>query len=181
MGISFKYLSITDDKLYEIPKTKISDGKMFKIELAGKTVLNVGLYYEVKDRKPFKVIRFDFNRVSFDKNGVYDYEKEFLSGEGRREMAYVSNFHDNGDEPFPLPIPKALASPTEIEINTIKEYLNRKYPSLLNNSPNAIEIAIMEEVERYQKKINRLKKSHKRKHGDGSTASDMSTSFGGPL
>lgn len=165
MGVSMKVLCIHNDEVFEIPLTKIKDGKMVKSELAGQTVLMLQISHSTKNRKPYDIFKIDFLKVSFDKNGIYDFRAEMLSEEGFRDFAYVSNWLTEalGEKSKPLPIPKAPVLPSDHEVNLIKTHLNKKYPKLLENKPHAIEFAIAQEKELYNEKIEKLKRSYKNK------------------
>lgn len=159
MSVSYKIICVYDNKVFEIPKTKIENGKMKSNKLAGKTVLKMELIYKIKNRKPFLPIRILFNKVTFDNDGIYDIE--YSSKENNIKMEYAFADILNGLESSPLPIPIAPTIPTENEIELFKEYLNLKYPALLENEPYAIENAIIISKERHKENIQKLIKSHR--------------------
>ncbi len=157
--MSVKYICILDETIYEIPVSKIKNGRFPKPELAGQTVIMMEMIYQIKDRRPFKIVRIIFNRVSFDENGIYDIHADSVSKEFGVKLEYIFQL-DQYSEPLPIPIAPIL--PTKKEIATIKLYLNRKYTALLENSPNAIEYSIALLKDRHEKEIKMMKESHKR-------------------
>lgn len=157
MGI--KYLCVYDGNVYEIPVYKIKDGKFPKKELAGRTVIMMEMIYETKNRRPYKIVRVAFDRVSFDENGIYDVRKDSASEVIGVKLEYMySKFHKKNE---PLPIPIAPVIPSGEEVKIIKEYLKKKYPILYANSSNAIEEWIEEAKEQHQKEIVMMKESHR--------------------
>lgn len=150
-----KYLYVLDGVVYEIPISRIKNGEVVNVELAGKTVLMMELIYETKDRKPFKLSRIVFEDIIFDCDGIYNFGDSIAS---KSIIEYA--FSGIGMESAPLPIPIAPTIPTE-EVISIKNYLNRKYPYLLINSPVAIEQSIAKSIEHHKERINKMKESHK--------------------
>lgn len=63
-----KYLCILKENVVEIPVSKIKNGKMIKSELSGETVLMMEIIYETENRKPFKIVNINFDKVTFDQN-----------------------------------------------------------------------------------------------------------------
>lgn len=163
-----KMLYISDNEIYEIPISKIKDGKIVKRELSGKVVLEMEILYVTENRKPYEFNRILFNRITFDDNGVYDIRAAMLSPEEQTRFAYMNlgitevTQDITGIEDNPLPIPKAPTTPTEQEIINIKDYLNRKYPMLLHNSPDAIEYAIFRDKEVHKEQIKKMKQTYRR-------------------
>jgi hypothetical protein len=149
---SFKYLCVVKENVFEIPRTKIRDRKIIKKEFAGLNGLRLEMSYVIKNKKPDYIVRVLFERITFDESGVLDFNLSRLE----RKRFYDYAFSD-GD---PLPIPKAAVFPTESELVPKKEFLNRKYPSLLKNDPYAIEFAILESKERYKENKMKFKRSH---------------------
>lgn len=157
MGI--KYLCVFDGKVYEIPVYKIKDGKFPKKELAGQTVIMMEMIYETKNRRPYKIVRIAFDRVSFDENGIYDVRKDAASEVIGVKLEYMySKLHKKTE---PLPIPIAPVIPTDEEVKIIKQHLQKKYPILYKNSSNAIEEWIREAEEQHKKEIHMMKESHR--------------------
>lgn len=160
MGVSVKYICINNDKVLEIPKSKIKRGKMLKPELANQTVKMIELIYETIDRKPGRIIRMNIDEVSFDNEGIYDIDDDSVSEKTRVKLEYaLTDFFPES----PLPIPLAPIILTESEIELLKAYFNKKYPLLLTNSPNVIEESIRKAKENYQMQIEKMKRSHKSK------------------
>lgn len=157
MSVSMKNICVYDDKVYEIPLTKIKNGKMEAPKLAGKTVLKVELIYEIKNRKPYKPLRILFDKITFNDDGIYEISES--SAENQIKLEYI--FAGIGPESSPLPIPIAPVIPSVKEIELLKEHLNRKYPALLENNRYAIEDAINESVEFHKENIGKMKRSHR--------------------
>lgn len=157
MGI--KYLCVFDGNVYEIPVYKIKDGKFPKKELAGKTVIMMEMIYETKNRRPYKIVRIAFDRVSFDDEGIYDVRKDSASEVIGVKLEYMySKLNKKLD---PLPIPIAPVIPTDEEVKIIKAYISKKYPILCKNSSNIIEKWIKEANEQHKKEIDMMKESHR--------------------
>lgn len=89
MGVSVKYICINNDKVLEIPKSKIKRGKMLKPELANQTVKMIELIYETIDRKPGRIIRMNIDEVSFDNEGIYDIDDDSVSEKMRVKLEYA--------------------------------------------------------------------------------------------
>src|SRR5690625_2380188 len=156
-----KYLCILKDKVVEIPISKIKNGKKIKKELSGKAVLKVEMIYETENRKPFKIVNMNFNKITFDKYGVYDVNNASISKNFQVKLEYIFSDFSNVDEIKALPIPIAPSIPTNEEILIIKTYLDNKYPLLLKNSPKAMENSIYRMRKIHEKEINTFKESHK--------------------
>lgn len=157
--MGMKYLCVYDGNVYEIPVYKIKDGKFPKKELAGKTVIMMEMIYETKNRRPYKITRIAFDRVSFDNNGIYDVGKEDTSEVIGVKLEYMySKLHKTSE---PLPIPIAPVIPSDEEVKIIKDYLRKKYPILYENSSNVIEEWINNAKEQHQKEIRMMKESHR--------------------
>lgn len=72
MGERTKYLCVSEEKIVEIPISKIKNGVMEKPELANQTLLMMQLVDETENRKPYKILDISFENVSFAENGKYD-------------------------------------------------------------------------------------------------------------
>jgi len=161
-----KYVCVSEGKAYEIPLSKIKDGKVFDSRLSDQTVLRMELVYVTQNRNPYEIVRILFDRIAFDKAGIYDIGAAVLSDEFRVEFDYATRESTKliseitGTTPHPLPIPKAPIIPTNEDIAIIKAYLNKKYPLLLKNSPSALEESIQIAKEHHKEKIKQMKKSY---------------------
>jgi hypothetical protein len=153
MSVSFIYLCVVKEKIFEIPKNKIRDRIITKKELSGQDILRLEIIYDIENKKPNNIIRILFEMMSFDRNGVCNFRRK------REESKRIYDYAFGDNQPA-LPIPKALVFPTKSEIKTIKHYLNRKYPALLKNKPYAIELAILDCKEQYKQNIHKFIKSH---------------------
>lgn len=153
-------MCVLDEEVYEIPFYKIKNDKFPRAELACQTVIMMEMTYETRNRKPFKINRITFDRVSFDDQGIYDSRGASNTKEFGVKLEYLFfNLYETFD---PLPIPIAPIIPTEKEIAAIKAYLDRKYPALLRNSPTAIEHWILKRIENHRKEIKMMKASHRK-------------------
>jgi hypothetical protein len=153
-----KIVCIAENCVVEIPESKTKGNKWIKPELANKSTLTVEISYETENRKPFKIIHLGFDRISFNEQGIYNFEEAMISEEARVNSDYMWSFLS---EKKPLPIPIAPVIPTKEEMLTIKNYLNNKYPLLLKNTPDAIELTIDRIKERHNENIENFKKSNK--------------------
>ena len=155
-----KFLCILKDQVVEIPVSKIKNGKIIKNELSGETVLKVEMIYETENRKPLKIVNMNFNKITFDRHGVYDVNNTSASKNFQVKLEYIFSHFSNADEIKALPIPIAPSIPTDEEVLTIKTYLDKKYPLLLTNSPRAMEDSIYRMKKIHKKEIETFKKSH---------------------
>ncbi|SLL37277.1 Uncharacterised protein [Mycobacteroides abscessus subsp. abscessus] len=157
-----KYLCVSKGKVVEIPVSKIKNSKMIKTELSGETVLMMEMIYETENRKPFKIGKIHFDKVTFNQDGIYDIQATSTKYfQIKLEYAF-SDIH-NTIESKSLPIPIAPCIPTEEEIQAIKIYIDRKYPFLLINSPRVIENSISKSKEIHKEEIKKFKESHRNK------------------
>jgi hypothetical protein len=79
-----KVFCLSDDSnVHEIPMKNIRDSKIICEYLSGKSVLEVQIVYQSKNRKPYKLIDIYFERISFNSKGVYDVSAALLSPENR--------------------------------------------------------------------------------------------------
>lgn len=146
--------------VYEIPVKQIDEGKVEKPNLSNQEVLMVTLAYETENRKSYRLVQIRFERVVFNENGICDFKEEHLSDKNRVLLEYAMSGISTG-ESQPLPIPPAPIIPSEKEIQSIKSYLNRKYPLLLKNSPDAINDSIRKSKKVHEENIKKLKESHR--------------------
>jgi len=65
-------ICVSEEKIVEIPISKIKNGVMEKPELANQTLLMMQLVDETENRKPYKILHISFENVSFAENGKYD-------------------------------------------------------------------------------------------------------------
>jgi hypothetical protein len=162
MGHSVKYILVFNNNVLEVPMSKLNKGKFINPELSNQNVLKIEMIYETNNRKPYNIIRILFDRINFDKNGVY-YMDDSLTEENSIKLEYVMySINSELIDPQPLPIPKAPIIPSKGEIEIIKGYLTKKYPFLLNNSPNALEYWIKRSKEIYEEDLRKFKDSHKK-------------------
>lgn len=161
MGVSIKYVFVFNDNVFEIPLKQINESRFVKSELSNQTGLMMEIACHIKDRKPYEIAIIVFERISIDENGVYDFEKKHFSEENSIKLEYVfAGLYSDGK---PLPIPIAPAIPTDKEVEIIKTHLNKKYLSLLLNSPHAITDNILRSKRVHEENIVKMKQSHKKK------------------
>lgn len=166
MGI--KVLCVKNDKVFAIPVNQMEKNRTIVLpELAGQTVLKMLMVYQNKNRIPFQIEHIEFERITFDNDGVYDMNKVIKSEEFRARFQYVNReLHEmlaksNGNELNPLPVPRPTSNLETQEINSIKSYLKNKFPQLLKNSPNAIEQAIERELQIHNSQVQLMKESYR--------------------
>ncbi|MGI2295570.1 hypothetical protein [Paenibacillus sp. GXUN7292] len=136
-----KLLCVFNDKVYEVPEEKYKSGKMFE---AGSSILEMFLGYDTKNRAPYNLLCIWFNRTTYNPckqdeviyiyNGLMD---ELLSSDTLRQN--LSNMLGiEVSAPIPRAKPKEVIPSLE-ELQSIKRFLNKKYPRLLENSPDILE------------------------------------------
>ncbi|MBS4022978.1 MAG: hypothetical protein KGZ79_11275 [Dethiobacter sp.] len=158
-GIKFLYIT-SEGKVYTIPTPNDSTYKAIP-ELGNSSVLMVNLYYETKNRKPWRLIRVGFDRIQLEEHGQY-----VLTTQERHDKFYNFNMFgfmtveelSKGDEP--LPIPKAPDIPTAKEKIALINFIRSKYPALWENSPLAVEKAIEFNINAHSKLINMVKEAN---------------------
>lgn len=88
MGYSVKYLLVFNNNVLEVPISKFNEGKIKNLELSNQNVLKIEMIYETNNRKPHNINRIHFDRINFDKNGVY-YLDDSLSEENSIKFEFV--------------------------------------------------------------------------------------------
>lgn len=161
-GIRWLFIS-KDYKVYRIPKPKKHVYKPIK-DLSGQEVLEVILYYETRDRKPFKLLTVHFDRLSLNAEGRY-----MMSDEDRDRSFYnVFEFGIGTPEELakrdkPLAIPIAPVTPSSAEKEALYTYLGEELPELAKDAPIIVEKLIGYSKESHQKNINLIKQSKRLK------------------
>ncbi|MCO1603498.1 hypothetical protein [Desulfosporosinus nitroreducens] len=157
-GIKFLFIS-GKGEVCPIPASKGSDYKAAP-ELANESVLVVELFYEVKNRKPWRLIHVGFDRIQLDEHGQY-----ILTLEERVSKFYnISHFglataEELSKREEPVTIPKALVVPNAKEKEALISFIKRKYPILWKNSPEAIEVSIQSRLNTHLDLVSLVKKS----------------------
>ena len=159
--IGCRYLLISDNKVIKIPRPKDSKFR-FVPQLANKKVLEVILFYENKDRKPYQLLMVEFDRFRFDSNGIY----EETDTDRRRalhnffEFGIPSSLIKDEDRPISIPVPPII--PTDVEKELLYSYLTVKMPSLAKDAPYIVENRIRSLKDKYAEFI-RIAKARVRK------------------
>ncbi|MEK5066820.1 hypothetical protein [Cytobacillus sp. FSL R5-0596] len=73
-------------------------------------------------------------------------------------------YNSNIDE-RPLPLPRAPINPSKDDINVLKMYITKKYPTISDVFPEWVDYSIKKSKELYQENINKFKVSHKNSLG----------------
>ena len=152
-----KYLLLHDLVVTEIPAAKFKN-KLVLPKMKNQLAVLIEVIYETENRKPNSIVRITFDQISFDKEGIYDVGESTLSKEFRVKLQYAIIVNESKK---PLPIPIAPAIPNKEQLLAIKEYLNKKYPMLLINSPRAFEETVLYYKAIHQNEIQQMKDSHK--------------------
>jgi len=141
-GTRFLFIS-KEAQIYKVPIPKRFLYKAIP-SLADQDVLGVILHYETRNRKPHKLIYVSFQRLSLDNNGQYKLTDDEMIKQTRnfREFAWHSP-ETLSEIDRPLPIPTAVAIPTQLEKDCLKEYLKEYMPQLVNSGSQVIESAIV--------------------------------------
>lgn len=130
----------TDGKIIKVPNVKWDNNKAIP-QLSEQKVLHVHIAYDTEERKPSMIIGVWFDRLLLDESGQYTLNKDHPS---------LKNFINYGlasaeelcERQGPLTIPLAPIVPTQFEKEALNRYLKNKYPILLKNSPQTIELTI---------------------------------------
>jgi hypothetical protein len=133
-------------------------------ELAGQEVLEVILYYDTIDRKPYKLLTVEFDRLRLDSEG-----RHVVSEEARRRGLY--NFLEFGlvtpeelaNRDRPLSIPVAPIIPTVREKEALYNYLRDKLPVLAKDAPLVVEIRLKSRDRIHQRNIDLVRQAKKLK------------------
>jgi len=157
-GIKFLFIS-GEGEVYQIPASK---GSVYKAvpRLAKESVLVVELFYEVENRKPWRLIHVGFDRIQLDGHGQYILAME----EGGSKFYNISHFglvsaEELSKREEPIAIPKAPVIPSAKEKETLISFVKRKYPILWENSPEAVELSIQSRLNTHSDLVNLVKKS----------------------
>lgn len=146
-----------NDSVKEIAATKKVNHSIVDIDLADKTGLLTTLTYETKNRRPYNIVHIGFQRITFNKLGVFSFSEQVTSESVRVQLQYA--FYDSlGNEPLPLPIAPEL--PNKEELDVLKTYIINKYPILLQNNPYVFTNSIKRKKELHLQQIQQMKKSH---------------------
>lgn len=160
-----KSLYIAEDgKVYKIPQSK-NRVSISNSNLANQSVLEVFLYYETKERKPFRLISIGFDRLQLDNIGQYQFTDEEMKMKMRNfnEFAFYTA-EDFSKKPEPWPIPDAAVIPNKIEKDVLVNFLKEEYPLLSNNCLQIIEREVQRRKSNHANLINLIKTAIKIKN-----------------
>jgi hypothetical protein len=161
-GVRWLFIS-KDCRVFRISQPKNQEYKPIQ-ELAGQEVLEVILYYETKNRKPFKLLTVEFDRLSLDSEGGY-----VVTDEARRRGIY--NFLEFGlvtpeelaKRDRPTAIPVKPVTPLAREKEALYTYLRDKLPMLSQDAPFVVEMRIKSSKQIHQSNIDLIRQAKKLK------------------
>jgi hypothetical protein len=161
-GIRWLFIS-EDCKVYRTYEPKNHVYKPIK-ELANQEVLEVILFYETKERKPYKLLQVWFDRLGLNSDGGY-----VVTDEARDRGLY--NFIEYGfatpedlaNREKPLTIPIAPITPTDSEKEALYNYLQEKIPTLAKDAPYVVERCIKSLKQNQLNYIDLIKQAKKLK------------------
>jgi len=138
-----RYLFISNDlKVYRIPSPK--DGVYKAVpQLADQLVLEVILYYDTKDRKPYRLLNVFYDRLRLDSEGKYENTQQ--ETEIRLRNFYLFGFQTPetlSKEEEPIPIPSTIVTPTSPEKDSLIKHIKSTMPLLYPGSVYVIEKSI---------------------------------------
>jgi len=157
-----RHLFLSGDKILKMTQPKNHKYKP-ELQFANQNVLEVILFYEIKNRKPNVLIMVDFDRFRLDCNGVYEQTDE----DRRRalhnffEFGFPSLF-DEEDDDRPVSIPVAPIIPTESEKKLLYSYIAEKLPKLSIDAPYIVENRIRVLKEKYEEFVRMAKNAKRR-------------------
>lgn len=154
----YKMLFVQSGKIQEIPTVKKEGHAIVDKKLANTTGLLTTIIYETKNRRPYKIVRIDFERISFNENGIYSYSEQILSENFRIKLNYAIGGYDDLRT---LPVPIAPELPNKNELALMKRYINDKYSILLENDPFVFESTMKKLTTQHMNDIQQMKKSHR--------------------
>ena len=156
----FKFLFISrEGEVHPIPAPK---GAVYKAVpmLANESVLLVEMFYEVKNRKPWQLIRIGFDRIQLDEHGQYILTTEEMGNKFYNICHFgLASAEELSKREEPVAIPKAPVVPNAKEKETLISFIKGKYPLLWKNSPASIELSIKSRLNSHSDLINLVKKS----------------------
>ena len=157
-GIKFLFIS-GEGEVYLIP---VSKGSVYKAvpSLANQSVLVVELLYEVENRNPWRLIYVGFDRIQLDGHGQYVPTVEERGSKFYNICHFgLASAEELSKREEPIAIPKALVVPNAKEKDTLISFMKRKYPSLWENSPEAVELSIQSRLDTHSDLVNLVKES----------------------
>jgi hypothetical protein len=160
-GCRYLFLS-KGDMIIKIPQPKKHKYKSVP-QLANQDVLEVILYYEIKDRKPVKLLTVGFDRFRLDTDGNYEETEADRKRAFHNFFAFgIPSLFNEVEEDKPLQIPIAPIIPTDNEKRILYSYINEKLPNLATEAPYVVESKIRASREKHEEFKNMAKKSKNR-------------------
>jgi len=130
-------------------------------EIANQLVLEVNLYFETLNRKPWKLLNVSFDRIQLDEHGQYILTDDEVNNGmyNFTHFAFVTA-EDLANRDEPLRIPKAIVIPDSKEKEILFKYIKQKYPDLWeNNAAEVIEISILSRKSSHSELVEKVKKA----------------------
>lgn len=157
-GLRFFYIS-GEVKIYSIPIPKRFVYKAIP-ELANQLVLEVNLFFETLNRKPWRLLNVSFDRIQLDENGQYTVtDEEVHKGMYNFNTFAYTTAEELSNRDIPLPIPKAIVIPDPKEKEVLVKYIKQKYPALWKNSADVIERSIRSRIASHSELVDMVKKA----------------------
>jgi hypothetical protein len=161
-GIRWLFIS-EDFKVYRTYEPKNHVYKPIK-ELASQEVLEVILFYETNERKPYKLLQVSFERLGLDSTGGY-----VITDDARDRGFYnLTNYafatpEDLASSEEPLAIPIAPITPSSSEKKALYKYLKEKLPSLAKDAPLVVERCVNSLKQNHQNNIDLIRQAKRLK------------------
>lgn len=161
-GIRWLFIS-EECKVFRTYEPKNYTYKPIK-ELASQEVLQVILFYETKERKPYKLLQVWFERLELDSTGGY-----VITDEARDRGLYnaikygFTSPEELANREEPLSIPIAPITPSSSEKEALYKYLKEKIPALSKNAPFVVEGCLKSLKQNHQDNINLIRQAKKLK------------------
>ncbi|WP_042161976.1 hypothetical protein [Paenibacillus gorillae] len=156
-GVRHLYIA-KENKVFRIPQSRKTP-KKYSEELALQEVLEVLMYYEIKARKPSKLLMIEFDRFTLDSTGQYQSTEK-----KSREMYNFLHFGCLTPEKIAqkegltiFPIPPNL--PTKDEKEALYKYLEENSAVLFRDAPIVMESRIRALKEKHREYVDLIKKS----------------------
>ena len=149
-----------DNKVYKISQPRNWIFKPMR-ELAGEEVLEVILYYDIKNRKPNKLLMVDFDRINLSEEG-----SRIQSDEDDRKVLH--NFFEFGLTTIEelakkevLAIPVAPIIPSTLEKEALYTYLREKLEVLADEAPIIVENRIKYLKQKHMECVSMVREASK--------------------
>lgn len=138
-----RYLFITkENQVYKITTPKNYNYPAIS-ELKGEYVLEVILYYETLNRKPYRLLNVTFDRLQLNDEGRYVYTLEEQKEKTYNYIFFIYNTPEElSKKEGPIILPRATIIPTQGEKEALKRYIEVEIPQVNKYGTHAIEEAI---------------------------------------